>query len=505
VVLDKRLSEEELIPMVSDVNAIVVRSETKVTARIIENAPQLKIVGRAGVGVDNVDRESATKHGVVVVNTPSGNTIATAELTFSMMISLARSIPQAHMSMKNGQWDRKKFKGIELLGKTLGILGMGRIGSELAKRAQAFGMSVVAYDPYLSHARAKDLGVELFEKLEDIYSRADFITVHMPLTDETRDMLNADAFKKMKKGVKLINCARGGIINEDDLVTAVKDGVVSGAALDVYVSEPLAEDSPLREVPDIIMTPHLGASTVEAQVNVGIEVADTIAAYLLEGAIQNSVNMPALDAHTYQKVKRYLGLAEKLGRLVAQLAPKRNDRVKVTFGGKAAQVPTDPITRCLLKGFLEGAGGSEVNLVNVRALVEGLGLLVEESKSNEQTDFSEWLHVAVFSGEEKVSAGGTCIGLKNEPRIMRLSSQPIEIVPEGVLLIYNNTDRPGMVGHIGNLVGRHNINIANMSLNRDQEGGQALTVLNLDSVPPKELLEELEKDANISNVRVVTL
>ncbi len=505
VILDRCHSEEELLPLLSDVVAMVVRSETKVTAKIIENAPNLKIVGRAGVGTDNVDKEAATKHGVIVVNTPGGNTIATAELTFSMLMSLARRIPQAHKSMKEGRWDRKKYKGIELLGKTLGVLGMGRIGGEVAKRAIAFGMTVVAFDPYLTMARAKDLGVELTDNLDDIYARADFITVHMPLTNETRDMLNKDAFAKMKKGVRLINCARGGIINEEDIVTAVQEGTVAGAALDVYTAEPLGEDSPLREVPEIIMTPHLGASTEEAQVNVGIEVADTIAAYLLEGAIQNSVNMPALDARTFTLVQPYLGLAEKLGKLAGQLAPKRNDRVVITFGGKAAEVPSDPITRCLLKGFLEGAGGNEVNLVNVRSLASGLGLVVEEIKSNENNDFREWLHVAVFSGDEKVSAGGTFFGARNEPRIVRLSSQPIEIVPEGVLFIYNNKDRPGMVGHIGNLLGKHDINIANMSLNRDVEGGQALTVLNLDSVPPAQLINELEADPDISNIRVANL
>ena len=287
VVLESRPSEEELITLAADAAAIVVRSETKVTAGVMEAAKELKVVGRAGVGVDNIDVEAATQRGIVVMNTPGGNTISTAELTFSMLMALARRIPQAHMSMKSGEWNRKAFKGVELYQKTLGILGMGRIGGEVAKRAIAFGMKVVAYDPYMSKAKANELQVELVENLEEVFPLADFITVHMPMTDETRGMLNAEAFGKMKKGVKLLNCARGGIIDENDLVGAIEGGQVAGAALDVYQSEPLPADSPLRGLPEIVMTPHLGASTTEAQENVGIEVAETISEYLLTGSVRN--------------------------------------------------------------------------------------------------------------------------------------------------------------------------------------------------------------------------
>ena len=504
-VLDKRLSETELLPIIGDVDAMVVRSETKITRKVIENAPRLKVVGRAGVGVDNVDVDAATQRGIVVMNTPGGNTISTAELTFSMLMALARRIPQAHASMKAGEWNRKAFQGTELYNKTLGVLGMGRIGSEVAKRAIAFGMQVLAYDPYLSHARAKALQVELVENLEEIYPRADFITVHMPLSDETKGMLNAAAFAKMKKGVRVLNCARGGIINETDLVAAIKEGKVSGAALDVYETEPPPKDFSLRELPQVIMTPHLGASTEEAQENVGIEVAEAITDYLVHGAVRNAVNLPNLDAKTYAIVKPYLTLAEKLGRLLAQLAPKRNDQLIVTYGGKASELPTDPITRMVLKGFLESAGGKDVNQVNVRSLANSLGIVVEEIKSNEETDYNEWLHVAVKSGDQRFSAGGTILGKKLQPRIVRLSGRPVEIVPEGVLFILNNKDRPGIVGHLGTLMGRHNVNIASMSLSRDNAGGQALTVLNLDSVPPPALLSEIQSDADISNVRVVKL
>jgi len=506
VVLPKPPSEDELIELVKDAAALAVRSETKVTRKVLEAAPILKVVGRAGVGVDNVDIEAATERGVIVMNTPGGNTISTAELTFSMMMALARRIPQAHLSMTQGKWDRKKFKGTELNGKTLGILGMGRIGGEVAKRAIAFGMHVVSYDPYLTLARANELQVELVEDLDSIYAVADFITVHMPMTDETRGMLNTTAFAKMKTGVRLLNCARGGIINETDLLAAIKSGKVAGAALDVYENEPLAEASPIRSNGNIIMTPHLGASTDEAQENVGIEVAEQIIDLLVSGEVRNAINLPNLDAKTYAKVKPFITLGEKLGKLVAQLAPKRNEKLVITYGGRASELRSDPITRSTLKGFLEGAGGKDVNQVNVRVMAKGLGLVVEEIKSNEETDFNEWIHVAVYSGGEKVvSAGGTTFGARSQPRIVRLNSRTVEIVPEGVLFIMNNSDRPGIVGHVGTLMSRHNVNIASMTLDRDKAGGQALTILNVDSVPPKSLIEEIEKDPDISNVRIVTL
>ena len=503
-VLEKHLSEVELLPLVRDVVALVVRSETNVTKKVIEAAPRLRVVGRAGVGIDNVDVEAATQRGIVVMNTPSGNTTSTAELTFAMLMALARKIPQAHASMKAGQWNRKEFHGVELCNKTLGILGMGRIGSEVARRAIAFGMRVLAYDPYLALARAKALQVELVE-LDELYARSDFITVHMPMSDETRGLIDAAAFAKMKKGVRVLNCARGGIINEQDLFHAIQSGKVAGAALDVFETEPLPKEFPLRDLPQVIMTPHLGASTEEAQENVGIEVAEAIIDYLLHGAVRNAINLPNLDAKTYALVKPYLNLGEKLGRLLAQLAPKRNERLVITYGGRATEMPGDPISRSVLKGFLESAGGKDVNQVNVRALAAALGLLVEEIKSNEETDFNEWLHVAVYSEGQKVSAGGTFFGKQSHPRIVRINSLPVEVVPAGVLFLMTNKDRPGIVGYIGTLMGKYNVNIANMSLSRDNKGGHALTVLNLDSVPPAGLLDEIHKDPDISNVRVVKL
>ena len=504
VVLPKKHAETELLPLVAGAVAIVVRSETKITRKVIESAPQLRVVGRAGVGVDNIDVEAATQRGIVVMNTPGGNTISTAELTFSMLMALARKIPQAHGSMKAGEWNRKAFNGTELYGKTLGILGLGRIGSEVARRAIAFGLRVLAYDPYLTLSRASALQVEMAE-LDELYARSDFITVHMPMTAETKGMLNAAAFAKMKKGVRILNCARGGIVNETDLLAALQSGQVSGAALDVYETEPPPADFPLRALPQVIMTPHLGASTEEAQENVGIEVAEAISDFLLTGAVRNAVNLPNLDIKTYEKVRPYLSLGEKLGRLVGQIGPKRNDRLVITYGGKATEMPGDPITRSVLKGFLESVGGKDVNQVNVRTMAKGLGLRVEEIKSNEETDFNEWLHVQAWSGDQKVSAGGTFYGTRNQPRIVRVNSHPVEIVPEGVLFLMTNKDRPGIVGYLGTLMGNHHINIASMSLNRDIEGGRALTVLNLDSPPPAAALALLQRDADISDVHVVQL
>jgi len=507
VVLPKRLPEAELLPIVADAVALVVRSETKVTAKVIAAAPKLRVVGRAGVGVDNVDIEAATQHGTVVMNTPGGNTVTTAELSFAMLLALARKVPQAHATMIAGKWDRKLFQGVELAGKTLGVLGMGRIGTEVAKRAIAFGMRVIAYDPYLTEERAKAIGAGFADSVDQVYFSADFITVHMPVTPETKHMLNAAAFAKMKPGVKIVNCARGEIISEPDLIAALESGKVGGAALDVFAVEPLPADHPYRKQANLILTPHLGASTEEAQEKCGIEVAEVIAGYLLTGEVRNAVNLPYLDAKTYEQVKPYLPLGEALGKLLAQLTPENADRIYITYGGHARQLPNiDPVTRAVLQGFLGGRNLKDVNNVNVRAAAASLGLTVEEKKSEEPVTFNEWVHVQLFSGEKKlISAGGTFFGSPNNPRIVRLFSQSVEIPVTGTLLLLNNADKPGIVGHLGTLLARHKINIASMSLSRDTAGGLALAVLSLDSAPPQAVLDELQKDADISNVKVVKL
>ena len=507
IVLPKRLPEAELLPLVADATALVVRSETKVTKAIIAAAKQLRVVGRAGVGVDNVDIDASTQNGVVVMNTPGGNTVTTAELSFTMLLCLARKVPQAAATMVAGKWDRKLFQGVELAGKTLGVLGMGRIGTEVAKRAIAFGMRVVAYDPYLTEDRAKAIGAEFAPEVDNVYREADFITVHMPVTKETKEMLNAAAFAKMKPGVKIVNCARGEIICETDLIAALESNKVAGAALDVFAVEPLPADHPYRKQANLILTPHLGASTEEAQEKCGIEVAEVIAGYLLTGEVRNAVNLPYLDAKTYEQVKPYLPLGEALGKLLAQLTPANADKLHITYGGNARLLPnTDPVTRAILRGFLSTSNLKDVNNVNVRSVAQSIGITVEEKKSDEPVTFNEWVHVQLFSGAKKlISAGGTFFGSPNNPRIVRLFSQSVEIPVTGTLLLLNNTDKPGIVGYLGTLLGKHKVNIASMSLGRDTVGGLALTVLSLDSVPPQALLEELKKDTDISNVKVVML
>lgn len=498
------LKEDALCQIIGEYDALVVRSQTKVTARVIEAARKLRVVGRAGVGVDNVDVEAATKRGIIVMNTPGGNTISTAEHTFSLMLALARNIPQACASVKAGQWDRKSFEGTELFNKVLGIIGMGRIGGEVARRAIAFGMRVLAYDPFLSPSRAKTLQVEVVE-LDEVFTRADFITLHVPLTEQTRGMINRDTLRKMKKGVRLINCARGGIICEADLAEAIREGYVAGAALDVFETEPPPADWPLRALPQVIATPHLGASTHEAQETVGIEVAQQIADVLEGGTIRNAVNMPSLDAKTLAQLQPFLSLGEKLGRLVARLAVGRTERLTVEFRGKATDFETNPMTRAVLRGFLISAEGADVNYVNAPVIADQLGIEVDEIKSSEATEFTELITVTVQGEQTSTSVAGTFYGARTLPRIVRINGMPVEAVPEGVLFIMSNKDRPGVVGWIGTILGRNQINIAGMTLSRDQVGGRALTVLNLDSTPGPEVIAEIRSDPDIYDVKIAQL
>ena len=503
VLVQTKLSPAKLIEIIPEFAALIVRSETKVTSEILNAAKQLRVVGRAGVGVDNVDVETATRRGVLVLNAPGGNTVSTAEHAFSLLLCVARKIPQADASVRGKKWSRKDFEGVELYNKTLGVIGMGRIGSELSRRAIAFGMRVIAYDPYLSAARARSLQVELVEELDDLLANADFISLHTPLTNETRHLLDTARISKTKPGVRIINCARGGLIDEASLASALQDRHIAAAALDVFEIEPLPEDSPLRAAPNLILTPHLGASTAEAQESVGIEIAQSIRAALLEGTIRNAVNMPNLDAKTLSVIGPHLRFGEKLGRFLSQVAPRRVDELKINYSGKVNELDTGPITRAVLKGFLQSAGGADINEVNAPAFAESLGLKVTETRLSAAGDYTDLVELSAAAEGKTVSVGGAFFGAT--PRIVSVHSRPVEARPHGVILVLENTDRPGIVGRIGTLLGEHNVNIATMSLSRNQAGGTALTILNLDNAPGEQLLQEIRASGDIHSAQVIQL
>ncbi len=500
VVVKLGISPEELLATASQYHGIVVRSETKIRAEVIEKATNLKVVGRAGVGVDNIDIAAANRCGVIVMNTPGGNTISTAEHTFSLLCSLARQIPQAHASIVAGKWERKKFQGVELYGKTLAIIGMGRIGSEVAKRAMGFGMKVVAYDPYLAPNRASVLRVELAETVDVAIKNADFITVHMPLTKETKYILNKERIASCKKGVRIVNCARGGLVEEAALLEGLQNGQVAGAALDVFEVEPPTSDNPLLALPNVVFTPHLGASTTEAQENVGIEIAYQVRDALVNGIVTNAVNMPSVDKATLDAIGPYLKFAESLGRLVAQLAPKQPEVLRVNYHGKLADMDTTLISRAVLKGYLDHAhSDGSVNWINAPSLAESLGLRLTEGRQAATTEFAELMEVTAGTDDVRASVAGTFFG--SSPRIVWINGRRTEAYPEGHLLLIKNNDAPGIIGAIGTILGRNKLNIANMSLSRDVEHKVAYAVLNLDSSPSAEVIAELENYPDILTAR----
>ena len=497
-------SPEQVLELVKDVHAIAVRSETKITRAVLEAAPLLKVVGRAGVGVDNVDVDAATERGVVVMNTPAGNTVATAELTFTHILCGARPVAQAAASMKAGQWDRKSFSGIELFKKTLGVVGLGRIGGEVAKRAQAFGMTVLAYDPYLSPARAKAMQVEAVT-IDELLAKSDYITVHMPMTDDTHHMIDEAAFEKCKKGLRIFNCARGGIIKETALIAALKSGKVAAAGLDVFEDEPLAKDSELRSLPNVVLTPHLGASTTEAQEAVGIEVAEQIADLLVSGAVRNAVNLPSVDAATAKLLAPYINLGTKLGTLVQQIAPQQVATLRIVYSGKIVDLDANAITRSIERGFLRRIS-EDVNTVNAPFVLQRLGIQAEVVKSSTPCDYAELITVeAVTLSGETFSAAGTLIGKTNEPRIVSINGREVEVAAEGKLLVLENLDQPGMVGAVGTLLGKDKVNIADMSLSRLTPGGTAYMVVRVDTEPSEAARKEIKGNPAIKQAKFVQL
>jgi D-3-phosphoglycerate dehydrogenase len=474
-------TEEEIIGLVGDVDAIVVRSETQINRAVIDAAPQLRVVGRAGVGVDNIDVEAATERGIVVMNTPTGNTVATAELTFTHMLCGARPVPQAAAMMREGKWDRKGFSGTELYRKTLGVVGLGRIGSEVARRAQAFGMRVVAHDPFLAPSRAKAMQIECLG-LDALLAASDYITVHLPLTEGTYHIIGADSFEKMKDGVRIFNCARGGIVDETALLEAVNSGKVAAAGLDVFEDEPPPADSKLREHPNILMTPHLGASTVEAQESVGVEIAEAVAEALSGGIIRSAVNMPSIDAETLEVLKPYLVLGSQLGTFLQQISPAQVEKIRVNYWGKIVDLDSNSVTRGILKGYLQLISGHDVNFVNAPVIMERLGIEVDVTKSNLESDYTELVQIESYGSDGTVcSVAGTLIGKANIPRVININGMEVETDLGGISLILDNSDEPGIVGRVGTAIGHDKVNIATMSMSRNEVGGVAMTVVNLDS------------------------
>lgn len=500
--VNTKLTPEELKKVIKDYDALLVRSATKVTKDIINSGDKLKIIGRAGVGLDNVDVEAASKKGIIVVNTPGGNTISTAEHTFSMMLALSRNIPQADLSTKKGEWERKKFMGVELYGKTLGIIGLGRIGTEVARRALSFDMRVIAYDPYLSVEKSKDLGIELVS-LDTVFKESDYITVHTPLTDETKHIVSDKEFELMKKGVRVVNCARGGIIDEGALVRAIESGKVAGAALDVYEKEPL-KNSKLIKLDKVVLTPHLGASTEEAQVNVAIDVANTVRDILLNKGIRNAVNIPCVDSEILKVIEPYLKLAENIGSMHAQLADGHIKRVKIRYVGDLLKYDLSLFTVSIMKGMLTPILQETVNFVNALVIAKERGINILETKTAEVQDFANLIYVEVETDKSKSSLTGTLF-TKVDPRIVKINDFYVDCVPEGYMLVIANKDVPGIIGQIGTILGKNNINIAGMSFGRDEKGGKAVSVLNIDSDVPKKVLDEIRKAKNIEEAKLVKL
>jgi len=497
------LKPSELADIIDSYDALLIRSSTRVTREVIERAASLKVIGRAGVGVDNVDLEAATRRGIVVMNSPLGNSVTTAEHAIAMMMAMARQIPAATAAVKTGKWERSRFMGTEVCNKTLGVVGLGNIGRIVADRAAGLKMKVIGYDPILTREAAARLGIELVA-LDDLIARADFITVHTPLTSETRGLIGAAAFARMKKGVRIINCARGGIVDEKALADALASGKVAGAALDVFVEEPPPPDHPLLKFDNVVATPHLGAATDEAQVQVAIDIAQQVAEFLVNGTITNAVNIPAVSPKELEIIGPHLSLGEKLGRLAAQLVSEAPTAITVAFGGEASNLKPDAITAAVLKGLMSGFLDEELNLVNAPFIARERGISISETRSREVTDFVNTLSVIVAtrSGEHEVA--GAVLG-NRALRLIRIDGYRVESVPEGYFLMLHNRDVPGVVGAVGTMLGQSGINIAGLELDRDRVGGTALSLIEVDGPVPAEILEKLKTIPAITSAALLKL
>lgn len=492
------LNPEELKAVIKDYDALAVRSSTRVTAEVIECAEKLSVVGRAGIGFDNIDVDAASKRGIVVMNTPGGNTVTTGEHAIAMMIALARKIPQAAASMKAGKWEKNKFMGTEFFNKTLGIIGIGRVGSIVADRAQGLKMNVVAYDPFIAPDAAAKMGITLVS-LDELFKSSDFISIHTPMTKETKGMVNEAAFAKMKKGAFIVNCARGGVINEKDLYQAIMEGKIGGAALDVFEEEP-TKNMELLALDQVIATPHLGASTDEAQTNVAIAIAEQIADFLTKGEIRNAVNFPSLSAEQRNVLQPYLTLAEKLGRFEAQLVSGGIEELTIEYSGEIIEQNVSPVTIALLKGLLTPILNENVNDINAPLIAKERGIKVIEAKSSEVKDYTSMISLVVKTSKETSSAAGAIFG-KHEPRIVKIDRFTVEVNPQGHMLVITNYDRPGVVGNIGTMMGENNINIARMHLSLDEDVKEALVILSTDSEVPEAVMEKLRRLPHFISVK----
>ncbi|MFH1076940.1 MAG: phosphoglycerate dehydrogenase [Pseudomonadota bacterium] len=496
------LSPDEFKNIIKDYDALIIRSATKVTKDVIEAAPNLKVIGRAGIGLDNVDVQAATKRGIVVENTPEGNVVTTAEHAISLMLSLSRKIPQATASLKDGRWEKKGLTGREIFNKTLGVIGYGRIGSIVADRAKGLKMDVIVHDPFTNQEILDKAGLELVS-IEDLFARSDYITVHVPKTKNTIGLLNKNAFSQMKDKVMIINCARGGIVNEADLYEALKSGKVAGAALDVFETEPPGK-CPLLELDNVIATPHLGASTTEAQTNVAVAVVRQIIDYLSSGTVMNAVNVPSVAGDLLKRLKPYLDLGERMGSLHCQLAEGPIQQLSIEYAGDFSGLDISPITISILKGLLTPMVKEAVNFVNAPMLAKERGIKVVESRSNEFESYTHLITITATSQDGINRIAGTIFG-KEHPRIVRINSSYIDLIPEGHILLVNNEDKPGAIGSMGTVLGSHGINIGRMHVGQDTDGGRNVIILVTDSPAPDEVIRELQLIPMIKSVKQLEL
>jgi D-3-phosphoglycerate dehydrogenase len=496
-----KLSKENLLQIIGEYDALMVRSETRVASEVIEAGSRLKVIGRAGVGVDNIDVQAATRRGILVVNSPEGNTVAAAELTIALLLSLARKIPQADRSMRAGEWRRMQFTGTELYKKTLGVIGLGKIGRETARRARAFEMHVIGYDPYLPVEHIRQLGVESVE-LESLFSLSDFITLHTPLTAQTRHIINTRSLALMKPGVRIINCARGELVEVDALAGAIESGHVAGAALDVFPQEPPSPDLAILQQPQNVLTPHLGASTEEAQSKVAVDVAEQIVAVLKGNVPHSPVNLPPIPSDLMERVEPYLKLAEKTGRLHMQLLDSPISALSVHFAGEWESLPLDIIARSVLVGLISLTTDEPVNLVNAPLMAQQRGLRIEWSHAGESDLYSTMMSATVrhAAGEQRIA--GTVFG-RHDLRITHIDDLLVDIVPEGILLVTEHHDRPGIIGRVGTLLGNHQINIAGMHVGRDKVGGRAMMMVKVDDPVSFELMTEISQMEGVGSARLV--